>query len=146
MSNYRPISILTCFCKIVEKLVYHRLNNFFEKHSVFTKSQYGFQNNSSITHASLDIETNAFDHINNNHYSCLVFLDYNKAFDIVCHNILLQKLDHYGIREVANNLITSYLSDQKQFILHQGEKSDIVNVKFGVPQGSNLGPLIFLFI
>jgi len=100
---------------------------------------------SLATHAALDIITNAFDHINNNHYSCLAFLYYKKAFDTVCHNILLQKLDHYGIRGVANNLITFYLSDWKQFILHQSENSDMVNVKFGVSQGSNLGPL-FLFI
>jgi len=63
MSNYRPMPILTCFCKIIEKLIHHRFINFFEKHSVFTKSQYGFRNNSSTTHATLDIVTNAFDHI-----------------------------------------------------------------------------------
>jgi len=101
MSNYRPISILTCFCKIIEKLIYHRFINFFEKHSVFTKSQYGFRNNSSTTHAALDIVINAFDQINN-HYSCPVFLDYKKFFDTVCHNILLQKLDQYRIRGVAS--------------------------------------------
>jgi len=87
MSNYRLISILTCFCKIIEKLIYHRFINFFGKHSVFIKSQYGFRNNLSTTHAALDIVINAFDQINHNHYSCLVFLDYKKAFDTVCHNI-----------------------------------------------------------
>jgi len=78
------------------------------------------------------------------HYTCMVMLDYKKAFEIGCHKVLLQKLKHYGIRGVTHDMIASYLSDRKQFVSHQEHKSKLETINHGVPQGSNLGPLMFL--
>ena len=144
INNYRPISILTCFSKIFEKLVYSRLFSFFQKHSVITKIQYGFQNNKSTSHVILDVLTNVYDNIEHNDYTALVLLDFKKAFDTVSHSILLHKLEHYGIRGVALKLLNSFLTNRMQYIVHQNLCTDTVINKFGVPQGSNLGPLLFL--
>ena len=84
VSNYRPISILTCFTKIFEKVIFNRLLNFFNKHSVLVSNQYGFRENCSTSHAILDIVTSTYDNINNNQYTGMVTLDITKAFDTVC--------------------------------------------------------------
>ena len=92
----------------------------------------------------MDFANNAYEQLNNNHFTSLVLLDYQKVFDTVCYEILLQKLGHYDIRGLANNLIASYLSGRKQYVSSQVEKSEVITVSYGVPQGSNLGPLMFL--
>ena len=111
-----PISILTCFTKIFEKVIFNRLLNFFNKHSVLVSNQYGFRENCSTSHAILDIVTSTYDNINNNQYTGMVTLDITKAFDTVCHKRLLIKLDHYGIRGTAFNLIQSYLNNRLQYV------------------------------
>jgi len=80
-------------------------------HSVLTKFQYGFQSNTATTHAILDVLASAYNKINDNKFSCLTLLDFKKAFDTVYHPILLHKLEYYGIRGVANKLLSSFLSD-----------------------------------
>ena len=105
-NNYRPISILTCFFKILERLIYliyNRLQQFLKKHSVIHKSQYGFPKSISTEYAVLGIVSNAFENINQNLFTGLIFLDLRKAFDSVSHSTLLSKLDHYGIRGSANH-------------------------------------------
>ena len=144
LTNYLPISILACFSKIIEKLIHKRLSSFFEKHSILAKAQYGFQASKSTSHAILDVLTTAYEHINNNEYTGLILLDFKKAFDTVSHSILLYKLEHYGICGVANKLLKLFLSDRFQFVSHHNSSSDILINKSGVPQGSNLGPLLFL--
>ena len=118
--------------------------SFFEKHSILAKTQYGFQASKSTSHTILNVLTTAYEHLNNNEYTGLILLDFKKAFDTVSHSILLYKLEHYGIRGVANKLLKSFLSDRSQFVSHHNSSSDILINKFGVPQGSNLGPLLFL--
>ena len=88
--------------------------------------------------------TTAYEHINNNEYTGLLLLDLKKAFDTVAHSILLYKLQHYGIRGVASELLKSFLSNHFRFVSHHNSSSDILINKFGVPQGNNLGPLLFL--
>ena len=144
LTNYRPISILTCFSKIIEKLIHKRLSSVFDKHSIFAKTQYGFQAGKSTSHAILDVLTTAYEHINNHEYTGLILLDFKKAFDTVSQSILLYNLEHYGIRGVANKLLKSFLSDRCQFVSHHNSSSDTLINRFGVPQGSNLGPLLFL--
>ena len=144
INNYRPISLLTCFSKIFEKAIFTRLSNFLDKHSVLIPSQYGFCTNRSSTHAILDIVSTIYDNINNKKYTGMVMLDLTKAFDTVCHKRLLLKLGHYGIRGTAYNLLQSYLSNRFQYVSIVNINSNLRNVKMGVPQGSVLGPLLFL--
>ena len=92
-SNYRPISILTSFSKIIEKLVFKQITNFLDKNNVLIPYQYGFQKSISTAHAIIDIITTSLDNINNKNYTGLFFLDLKKAFDTVCHKTLVAKLD-----------------------------------------------------
>ena len=83
------------------------------------ETQYGFQNNKSTSHAILDVLMNAYDNIESNDYTAIVLLDFKKAFDIVCHSILLNKLEHYGIRGIALKLLKSFLTNRSQFVADQ---------------------------
>ena len=144
-SNYRPISILSCFSKTFEELIFTRLDSFICKHSILASNQYGFRRESSTMHAVADVITAAYDNISVNLHTGLVFLDIKKVFDIVNHEILIQKLEHYGIRGIANDLLKSYLRCRKQLVtLDELELSDLFQIKWGVPQGSALSPLLFL--
>lgn len=144
VTNYRPISILTCFSKIFEKLICTRIVSFFNKHSVIHPNQYGFQKQLSTSHAVIDVVSKCHDQMNDGNYTGLVLLDFQKAFDTVSHDILVQKLDHYGIRGTPNQLLASFLADRKQYISLLNDKSQMGHISYGVPQGSNLGPLLFL--
>ena len=92
----------------------------------------------------LNLTTTAYDNIDNNLHTGLVFIDFKKAFDTVCHKILMTKLAHYGIRGVAFKLLSSYLSGRQQYVNFKQTKSNHKEIKYGVPQSSFLGPLLFL--
>ena len=134
LTNYRPKSILTCFSKIFEKLIYSRLISFFQKNSVLHDSQYGFRNGMSTTHAVLDVLTSTCDQINNEQYTGLILLDFKKAFDTVCHRKSLHKLEHYGIRGEALKLLHLFLSNRQQFVSFQNLSSKTLTNNYGVPQ------------
>ena len=102
-SNYRPISLLSVFNKILEKLVYNRLLKFLEKNEIIFDGQFGFRSNHSTSHAILHIVDKIQKAIETKKISCGIFLDLSKAFDTVNHNILLKKSQHYGIRDLAYN-------------------------------------------
>ena len=143
-NNYRPISILTCFSKIIDKILLVRLSSFFKKHNVIYENQFGFQSDTSTSHTMLDIVTSYYDDIDNYSYTGLAFVDLKKAFDAVSHNILLTKLNNYGIRGVAHTSIHSYLDNRQQFISIDQNQSNLKPIRVGVPQGSSLGPVFFL--
>ena len=126
--------------KIIEKLIYRRLINFFQKHHILYPNQFGFQSKTSTAHAMLDVVTSLYDSINRNQYSRLVLIDLKKTFDTVSHTTLLKKLHNYGVRGVAQKLLVSYLECNHPY----QTRSKLMNIEYGVPQGSTLGPLFFL--
>ena len=144
-NNYRPISLLSNISKIIEKLVHKWLTTFLNKNAILYEKQFGFRNNHSTTHALLEITEKIKQACDAGQFACGVFLDLQKAFDTVNHTILLKKLmTHYGIRGVANKWFQSFLEDRKQFTSVQGSKSAEKPIKYGVPQGSVLGLLLFI--
>ena len=144
LENYRPVSTLPIFGKIFEKIIYSRLYAFFNSNGTLNKSQFGFRKGHSTSHA-LNYSVHHIDKaMREGNHILGIFIDLSKAFDTIDHGILLEKLQNYGIRGVPLQLIDSYLSDRKQHVNILGEISDNLSVIFGVPQGSCLGPLLFL--
>ncbi len=144
VDNYRPISLISVFSKIFEKIIYARLINFLNKHHILYDYQFGFRKGYSCTLSLIEILDSIYEHLDNNELVLGIFLDLTKAFDTVNHSILLKKLYHYGIRGNLYNWIESYLSERTQFTVIKDTQSKKMKIKSGVPQGSVLGPLLFL--
>ena len=144
LENYRPVSTLPVFGKILEKLIYKRFYNFFISKGIIHENQFGFRKGHSTSHA-LNYSVQHIDSLIKSKQHVLgIFIDLSKAFDTLDHKTLIRKLNNYGIRGNASKLISSYLSNRKQFVSVLNEKSDELLVEFGVPQGSVLGPLLFI--
>ena len=144
LDNYRPVSMLPVFGKIFEKLLYNRLYDFFTSLGIIYDKQFGFRKNHSTAHA-INYSVNKLVHeIGKNNHIIGIFIDFSKAFDTIEHKKLLTKLENYGIRGECLNLITSYLSNRTQCVNFQHVLSDACAIEYGVPQGSVLGPLLFL--
>jgi hypothetical protein len=143
-SNYRPISLLSVFNRIFEKIVYKRMMSYIEKQDLLYSSQYGFRKGHSTQHAILELVNEIQTNMNKKLFTCGVFIDLKKAFDTVDHNILLNKLNHYGFRGIVNDWFSSYLKNRTQTTQVGQNISNKVEVSCGVPQGSVLGPLLFL--
>jgi hypothetical protein len=143
-SNYRPISILPSFSKIYEKVVACRLLKFFESGNILVQNQYGFRKNHSTYMAAIEMLDKISAAIDNGEHPIGIFIDLSKAFDTINHSILLDKLEYYGIRGFALRWFESYLQSRQQYVFFDGASSVLCHVNCGVPQGSILGPLLFI--
>ena len=144
ISNYRPISILPCFSKILEKLVYTRIVHFITRHNLLHPSQFGFREHRNTSLALIQTIDYIAQSFQANHTAIGVFIDFRKAFDCVSHQVLCRKIHRYGIRGLPLQWITDYLSDRYQFTMYNDHSSQKTHISCGVPQGSILGPLLFL--
>ena len=144
LNNYRPISLLPAISKVFEKIVYRQIYSYLEQHNLLLKSQYGFRTDHSTELAGLEFVDRILHDMDNKQFPLAIFLDLSKAFDTLDHTILLTKLKHYGILGVPLKWFTSYLSNRKQYVQLDSVKSNLLDIKTGVPQGSILGPLLFI--
>ena len=124
--------------------MYSRIIKFLENSKCIYSLQFGFRQQHSTNHALINISENIRNALDSGQFACGIFVDLQKAFDTVDHEILLNKLNHYGIRGIPNSWFKSYLSFRSQYVSISGFDSSIKFVKYGVPQGSVLGPLLFL--
>ena len=143
-TNYRPISLLPSVSKVLEKVVHKRVYHFLNTQNLLSQNHYGFRPKHNTSQAVLQFTANILNSLDNKLSAIGVFLDLSKAFDTIDHKILLQKLDHYGIRGIALEWFSSYLSGRSQFVDFNGTSSRHMNLNCGVPQGSVLGPLLFI--
>lgn len=148
IQNYRPISLLSVFSKIFEKAFHLKLLPFLEENNILTTKQYGFCKNRSTQDAVLSFYDKILENFNNNVKQAGIFFDFSRAFDTINHHLLLKKLKSYGVRDLALSWVESYLTERSQSvkITQDGKRycSDILGINTGVPQGSVLGPLLFL--
>ena len=127
-------------------LMHERINVFLKGHNILYPLQFSFQENNSIDHALIRMTEEIRSSLDNRRYGCGIFVDLQKAFDTVTHSILLTKLEHYSI---GGNLLIwfkSFLSERRQFVSINGSSSILMRVTYGVPHGSVLSPLLFLFM
>ena len=142
--NYRPISLLPSISKVFEKVAFLQVYDYFTKNELLYESQYGFRQLHSTELAALEITDKIYEDLDNKKLPLAIYLDLSKAFDTIDHSILLYKLRYYGIQGSSLNWFGSYLSNRKQYVEFNDTLSDLKEIKTGVPQGSILGPLLFI--
>ena len=144
VKNYRPVCSLSPFSKIFEKIIYNRMIDFIDQNNILSQNQFGFQKGLSTESAIIQFINKVHKGLSKIHHTIAIFMDLSKAFDVLNHNILSEKLEHYGFRGKFLELLMSFISNREYFVSANGFTSDTKTVNIGVPQGSTLGPLLFL--
>ena len=144
VDNYRPISLLPVLSKVFEKCVFNQLYAYFQNYKLFYSSQYGFIKLHSTELACLELVDRILQERDRGELPIIIFIDLSKAFDTLDHQILLSKLKYYGADDTSLRWFSSYLSNRKQFVEIDGTCSQKKVITTGVPQGSILGPLLFI--
>ena len=142
--NYRPISLLPTIAKVIEKIIFSQLSSYFNDTKLLYDNQYGFRPNHSTEYAALELVDRIVTQMDKNDVPVNIFLDLSKAFDTIDHTIVLNKLRYYGIDDASLLLLKNYLSNRKQYVEIEEIKSEILPIAVGIPQGSILGPLLFI--
>ena len=143
-NNYRPISILSSLSKVFERVIHDQLYNHFTQNNLFYCSQYGFRHKHSTELAALEVLDRVTCSMDKNEIPVNIYLDLSKAFDTLDHHILLLKLKYYGLHGISLRLLESYLSNRMQYVMINDCSSKLIPITTGVPQGSILGPLLFV--
>ena len=143
-NNYRPVSLLPQFSKVLEKLFDKRMQLFIDDNHILNDSQYGFRSKMSTSYALIEMIEEITSAMDEKRKTIGVFIDLKKAFDTLNHNILLGKLEHYGLRGVSLKWLNSYLTDRHQYVQINDKISSKRLITCGVPQGSILGPKLFI--
>ena len=144
LENYRPISILPAFSKLYEKVVYNHIYKYLTTHNLLFNNQFGFRRNHSTYMALIQLVNKITSAMDNRESTAGVFLDLSKVFDTIDHHILLNKLDHYGIRGHSFNWVSSYLANRMQLVQFTSTCSQPEPIVCDIPQGSILRPLLFI--
>ena len=144
VSDYRPISGLPAPSKIIERAVYNQLIYHLESFGLLDNRQHGFRRDHSTVSALFELSQFIYDKVDNKEYVCCIYIDYSKAFDTLDHDILCKKLEKYGLCPAVISWCKNYLTDRKQTVKINEIVSEAANVSYGVPQGSILGPLLYI--
>lgn len=152
ISNYRPVSILPSVSKIYERVMYNRLVDHLQNNNLFDEQQHGFRKGKSTTSALLDFSETIIDAVDKGNNVASIFMDLSKAFDSISHEVILHKLKAFGVLGTTLNWFRSYLTGRMQYVEIMSKnnntlikhRSETLTIKHGVPQGSILGPLLFL--
>ena len=142
--NYRPISILPAISKVFERVIFNQTHQYFKVNNLYYASQYGFRECHSTELASYELIDSILAEMDKGNIPINIYMDLSKAFDTLDHEILLQKLSYYGIKDTNLKLFESYLQNRKQYVTIDDVNSHQLNITTGVPQGSILGPLLFI--
>ena len=144
MNNYRPISVLPNLSKLFEKFVYAQIYEYLVKYNMIHVNQSGFRSKHSCVTALTKLVDEILKDMDKGNYTGVLFLDFTKAFDMVNHAILLSKLKAYKFDNLVLKWLSSYLSERSQKVVMSNWESSAQNIRYGIPQGSILGPLLFL--